>query len=87
MSEEKLATIVSESSQTFINQNKLCNSHFAWQESAAAFSVSKSEVDKVCKYIVNQPEHHRKITFQEEYEAFIKFYQKTIQPFRNWKQH
>jgi REP element-mobilizing transposase RayT len=83
MSEEKLATIVSESSQTFINQNKLCNSHFAWQESAAAFSVSKSEVDKVCKYIVNQPEHHRKITFQEEYEAFIKFYQKTIQPFRN----
>ncbi len=81
MSDEKLATIVSESSQAFINQNRLCNSHFAWQESAAAFSVSKSEVDKVCKYILNQPEHHRKITFEEEYKAFIKFYQKTVQPF------
>ena len=51
---------------------------FAWQESAAAFSVSKSDVDKVCKYILNQGEHHRKTSFAEEYETFIKFYHKTI---------
>ena len=43
--------------------------------------VSKSDVDKVCKYILNQPEHHRKMSFQEEYDEFIKFYQKTLQPF------
>lgn len=71
ISEEILATIVAESSETFINQNKLCGKHFAWQDSASAFSVSKSDVDKVCKYILNQPEHHRKVTFQEEYEKFI----------------
>ena len=81
LSEEQLASIVAESSQRFINQNKLSNSQFTWQESASAFSVSKSDVDKVCKYILNQPEHHRKISFQEEYGEFIKFYQKALQPF------
>jgi REP element-mobilizing transposase RayT len=81
LSEENIATIVAESSQRFINENKLCASPFAWQDSASAFSVSKSDVDKVCKYILNQPEHHKKINFQEEYEAFIKFYQKTLHPF------
>ena len=79
LSEENLASIVSESSQRFINQNKLCVNQFAWQESASAFSVSKSDVDKVCKYILNQPEHHRKISFSVEYDKFIKFYQKTLQ--------
>ena len=79
-SEETLASIVAESSQTFINQNKLCNGPFAWQQTASAFSVSKSAIDKVCKYILNQPEHHRKVTFTEEYETFIKFYQKTLDP-------
>lgn len=81
LSEEHLACIVAESSQSFINHNKLCNSQFAWQESASAFSVSKKDVDKVCKYILNQREHHRKISFAEEYDTFIKFYEKTLQPF------
>ncbi|MGI8952465.1 MAG: transposase [Chitinophagaceae bacterium] len=81
LAEETLASIVAESSQHFISQNKLCDSQFAWQESASAFSVSKSDVDKVCKYILNQREHHRKVSFAEEYEEFIKFYQKTLQPF------
>ena len=81
LSEEHLASIVAESSENFINQNKLCSNHFVWQESASAFSVSKSDVDRVCKYILNQPEHHRKVSFKEEYEMFIKFYQQTLQPF------
>jgi putative transposase len=80
LSEENMASIVAESSERFINQNKLRDKEFAWQESASAFSVSKSDVDKVCKYILNQPEHHRKVTFAEEYDEFIKIYQKTLQP-------
>ena len=82
ISEESLASIVTESSQRFINQNKLCEIEFAWQDSASAFSVSKSDVDSVCKYILNQPEHHRKVSFSDEYEKFIKFYQKTLHPSR-----
>jgi REP element-mobilizing transposase RayT len=76
LSEEELAVKITRSTSLFINENKLCLGKFNWQDSAAAFSVSKSEVDKVCKYILNQPEHHKKITFAEEYESFMKFYKK-----------
>ncbi len=79
ISDEEIATRIAESSMQFINQNNLCSVKFAWQDSASAFSVSKSDVDKVCKYILNQPKHHRKVTFAEEYETFLKFYQKTLQ--------
>ncbi|MEO5909169.1 MAG: transposase [Ginsengibacter sp.] len=78
ISEEAFATIVSESSAKFIQDNKLSLGRFAWQQSASAFSVSKADVDRVCKYILNQPEHHKKLTFTEEYETFIKHYQKTL---------
>ncbi len=78
LSEEYLSSIIAESSERFINENKLCAGHFAWQETAAAFSVSKADVNKVCKYILNQPRHHHKITFNEEYESFMKFYRKTL---------
>src|SRR5580658_6030423 len=60
ISEETLITRVADSSMNFIIENKLCSSNFSWQDSASAFSVSKSDVDKVCKYILNQPEHHKK---------------------------
>lgn len=78
LTEEALVTIVADSSSKFINDNKLAQGRFAWQESASAFSVSKSEVDKVCKYILSQPEHHRKISFADEYNELIKYYQKTL---------
>lgn len=78
ISEENLADIVANSSAKFINENKLCKFSFQWQMSYSAFSVSKKDIDKVCKYILNQPEHHKKHTFSEEYDTFIKFYQKTL---------
>jgi len=83
MSEENLADIVANASSHFINENKLCVGNFQWQESCSAFSVSKADVTKVCNYILNQKEHHKKQTFAEEYDAFIAFYQKTIQLFKS----
>jgi REP element-mobilizing transposase RayT len=79
ISDEKLATIIADSSKKFINDNKLVSGNFAWQQSASAFSVSKGEIDTVCKYILNQPEHHKKVTFEEEYQEFVKYYQSPIQ--------
>ena len=80
IAEETIAKIVANSSSKFINDNKLSSSSFEWQQSCSAFSVSKGDVDKVCKYILNQPEHHKKKTFQEEYDEFMHFYQKTLKP-------
>src|SRR5690349_17582547 len=78
LSEEVLATIVCESSQKFINDNSLCVGKFLWQESCAAFSVSRLDVDKVCKYILNQPEHHKKVSFAQEYDDLIRQHQKGL---------
>lgn len=76
--EEKLAAIIETSSEKFINDNKLCIGKFQWQETCSAFSVSKSDVDKVCKYILSQKEHHKRKTFAEKYDEFVKHYQKTL---------
>jgi putative transposase len=78
LSEEELSTIIADSSERFIDENKLGFGPFRWQQSASAFSVSKSDVDKVCKYILSQPEHHRKYSFTDEYEQFLKHYQDTL---------
>ena len=78
LSEVELATIIAESSENFINENKLVPGQFRGQQSASAFSVSKSDIDRVCKYILNQPEHHKKVSFAEEYEKFLKHYQNTL---------
>jgi putative transposase len=58
-------------SSKFINDSQWINSKFNWQEGFGAFSYSKSSVDKVVKYILNQEEHHRKKTFKEEYLGFL----------------
>ena len=73
-----LATIIATISAKFTNDNKLSAGAFVRKESASAFSVSKSDIDKVCKYILNQPEHHKKVSFTEEYGGFLKHYQKTL---------
>jgi putative transposase len=45
---------------------------FGWQTGYAAFSVSKSQVEQVKRYILNQEQHHRRLSFQEEVIAFLK---------------
>jgi len=44
---------------------------FAWQLGYGAFSVSKSNVPEVLKYIGNQEAHHRKTSFKEEFVEFL----------------
>jgi REP element-mobilizing transposase RayT len=45
---------------------------FGWQTKYGAFSVSVSRLDKTIQYIKDQAEHHRKVTFQEEFLALLK---------------
>ena len=47
---------------------------FEWQGGYAAFSVSQSMVEKTINYIRHQEEHHKKLSFQDEYLAFLKLY-------------
>ena len=44
---------------------------FSWQDGYGAFSVSASVLPKTVEYIQNQPAHHRKWSFKEEYRALL----------------
>lgn len=44
---------------------------FAWQKGFGAFSVSRSNVDAVAKYIRNQEKHHQKFDFKTEFVSFL----------------
>lgn len=58
------------SSNNFIKEKKWLN-QFSWQQGYGAFSYSRSSLGKVINYILNQPEHHKKTTFREEYIDFL----------------
>jgi putative transposase len=45
---------------------------FGWQIKYGSFSVSVSQLDKLIEYIRDQPNHHRKMTFEEEFLALLK---------------
>ena len=49
--------------------------NFHWQNGYGAFSVSQSNVDEVRRYVLNQEEHHRRRTFQEEFRLLLACHQ------------
>jgi putative transposase len=59
-------------SSKWINEKRFVRGRFSWQEGYGAFSYSRDDLPKVIRYIQNQKEHHKKITFMEEYMALLK---------------
>ena len=59
-------------SSKFINEKRWITGKFLWQDGFGAFTYAKSQLDKVIKYILNQPLHHKRQTFKEEYLEFLK---------------
>ena len=68
---DKILMSLKGESSFWINKNNLFCRKFAWQDEYFAVSVSESAVNRVREYIKNQEEHHRKRTFQEEYNKFM----------------
>lgn len=66
--------------ETFPDQTK-----FAWQAGYGAFSVSRSNVDNVTQYIANQEEHHRRLSFQDEFVEFLKRHEIEFDPRYIWE--
>jgi len=56
-------------SSRWLNQK---NPGFMWQEGYGAFSVSQSNKQTVMDYIADQPKHHEKRTFEQEFEAMVR---------------
>jgi REP element-mobilizing transposase RayT len=74
LSISETAQVLKTETSNFIKEKHLTPFKFQWQEGFGAFSHSKSELDNVVKYILNQPEHHRKQAFRDEYLALLRRY-------------
>jgi putative transposase len=73
-----IATVVKEVKRTSsiaIKEKSQSLSKFHWQGGYGAFSVSQSNLNEVISYIETQEEHHKRVTFQDEYRAFLKAYE------------
>jgi len=70
---EVIRTIKS-SSTTWVRKSIKNRKRFAWQTGYASFSIGKSQIPRVVKYIRNQRKHHRKIDYKDELRKFLDRY-------------
>ena len=60
------------SSSKWINENDFMTGKFEWQKGYGAFTYSRSQLNIVAGYILNQEEHHRRKSFRQEYLGLLK---------------
>ena len=65
---------VKKDSSSWIKTKETSFRNFHWQDGYGAFSIGKSDIPELKKYIAGQKEHHRKRTFQEELIEFLEEY-------------
>jgi REP element-mobilizing transposase RayT len=70
----KFVEEIKKNSSRWIKNKSEFYRYFAWQGGYAGYSVSQTKVDAVKKYIENQKEHHKTVTFKDEYTQFLKKY-------------
>lgn len=70
----KLVEEIKRHSSRWIKNIDIHYKQFAWQSGYGGFSVSASLHDRTKSYIQNQKEHHKKLSFKEEYLIFLKEY-------------
>nr|WP_319573002.1 IS200/IS605 family transposase [uncultured Draconibacterium sp.] len=69
----KVIQLIKGESSYWVNKENLCK-NFKWADEYFAVSISESQVEKVKIYIQNQEIHHKKKSWEEEYNEFIKNY-------------
>ncbi len=70
----KVIQLIKGESSNWINKQKVCHEKFEWQCEYFGVSVSESDLDKVRRYINNQEAHHKKRSFDEEFERLLRKY-------------
>jgi putative transposase len=68
----RIAKLIKGESAHWVNKNKLTHMKFYWQVKYYAVSVSPALLKRVRIYIINQEDHHRKISSEEEYQSLIR---------------
>jgi len=71
---ESLSDLVREikkATQAYISENGLTPFQFRWQAGYGAFSYSHRQIDTICKYVMNQKQHHKNVTFKDEFNKMM----------------
>ena len=66
---------VKANSSKFINERAFVRGKFYWQEGFGAFSYSRSQIDTVAKYVLNQEIHHANKSFKDEFVGLLDRYE------------
>lgn len=66
---------VKRSSTLWIKEKELSLAGFAWQNGYGVFSIGFSQIPSVKNYIANQADHHRRMSFQEEFRGLLTKYE------------
>ncbi len=69
---EKIMQLIKGESSFWINKNKSTKARFAWQDEYFVVSVNEDTLPSVRRYIAKQEEHHKVISFDDEFENFLK---------------
>jgi REP element-mobilizing transposase RayT len=72
LSHSNLARNLKSRSSLWIHETFPKRRAFAWQEGYGGFTVSKSVLPRVVRYVKNQKEHHRKISFTDEFLKLLR---------------
>ena len=72
MAISKALQLIKGGSSKWIHETFPDQRQFAWQKEYGAFSVSVSKLDQTIQYIQGQEEHHRRVTFQDEFLVLLK---------------
>jgi putative transposase len=59
------------SSSVWMKNNNLFPAFEGWAVGYGSFTCSYRDLDRLIKYIKNQQEHHKKISFEEEYRNLL----------------
>jgi putative transposase len=70
----KIAQLIKGESSHWINKTKLTDKKFEWQDEYMAIGVGDDKIDIVRNYIAKQLEHHKTVSFANEYDKFIERY-------------
>jgi REP element-mobilizing transposase RayT len=68
---KKIVEEVKKGSSKWMKAEGTKNKEFHWQNGYAAFSVSASNAEDVRRYIENQREHHKELSFQDELRVLL----------------
>lgn len=63
---------IKKSTNSFIKAKNFCRFNFKWQSGFGAFSYNQSNLSNVIEYVMNQKEHHKRVTFKEEYIELLR---------------